>query len=85
MLAQARAAIAAGADPAKVEERLQKMGKSLGGNTTGSAPSAALEPTRKDPISGEALTQRAWDKKYGKGDFKNQNLYRPGEDSLKAF
>jgi len=40
-------------------------------------------PTRKDPITGEELTQGAWDRKYGKGDFKR--LYKRGEDALTGF
>ena len=84
VLAEAQAAIAKGADPAKVEARLQKMGKSLNaGAAPAAAPQAPAEPTRKDPISGEPLTRRAWDRKYGRGDF--DNLYRKGEDSLKSF
>ena len=46
----------------------------------GSNPSL---PTRKDPITGEELTQGAWDRKYGKGDFKR--LYKRGEDALTGF
>jgi len=84
VLAEARAAIAAGADYGKVEARLQKMGKSLNGAAPGGqAKAAPQEQTRKDPISGSELTRKEWDKKYGKGDF--DNLYRKGEDSLKAF
>jgi hypothetical protein len=39
--------------------------------------------TRKDPLSGLELTEREWDKKYGRGDFKK--LYAPGEPMLKAW
>lgn len=84
VIAEAMAAIERGADPAKVEARLQKMGKTLGGPATSQeAPTAPAEPTRKDPFTGEPLAKRAWDRKYGKGDF--DNLYRKGEDSLKSF
>jgi hypothetical protein len=48
-----------------------------------SAAAPLQAPTRKDPISGNDLTEREWDKKYGRGDFKN--LYKPGEDALKPF
>lgn len=46
----------------------------------GSNPSL---PTRKDPITGEELTQGTWDRKYGKGDF--NRLYKRGEDALTGF
>ncbi len=49
-----------------------------GGGKGGSA-----EPTRKDPLTGRDLTEREWDRKFGRGDFKK--LYKPGEDSLKSF
>lgn len=44
-------------------------------------------PTRKDPITGRMLTEREWDKKFGRGDFRTQpkSLYAPGEDALKPF
>lgn len=49
----------------------------------GQGGQAGTAPTRKDPLTGADLTEREWDRKYGKGDFKQ--LYRRGEDSLKSF
>ena len=43
----------------------------------------AAAPTRRDPLTGESLKQSDWDRKFGKGDFKN--LYKPGEDSIKPL
>ena len=43
----------------------------------------AAAPTRRDPLTGESLNQSEWDRKFGKGDFKN--LYKPGEDSIKPL
>ena len=69
---QARAAVAAGADINKVNERLKAAGHpplSAQGGAAGKQE-AANAPTRKDPLSGQALTEREWDKKFGRGDFK---------------
>lgn len=69
---QARAAVADGADINKVNERLKAAGHpplSAQGGAAGKQE-AANAPTRKDPLSGQALTEREWDKKFGRGDFK---------------
>ena len=68
---QARAAVAAGADINKVNERLKAAGQPpLPAQGGSAAPAASAAPTRKDPLSGQALTEREWDKKFGRGDFK---------------
>ena len=72
MVDQARAAVAAGADINKVNERLKAAGQpplSAQGSAAGKQE-AASAPTRKDPLSGQALTEREWDRKFGRGDFK---------------
>ena len=40
-------------------------------------------PTRKDPISGQMLTEREWDRKFGRGDFKKDN--GDGLPSMRPF
>lgn len=64
-------------DPIKAAMDAARAAKAGGKGGAGSAP------TRRDPITGQDLTQPEWDRKFGKGDFKK--LYQPGEDSLKAF
>lgn len=82
---QARAAVAAGADINKVNERLKAAGQPPlsaqgGGKPEAAAPSAQ---TRKDPISGQPLNEREWDKKYGRGDFKKDAT--DGLPSMRPF
>ncbi len=67
-----------GDDPIKAAMDAARAAKT-GGSKDGGAPTA----TRKDPITNQELTEREWDRKYGRGDFKK--LYRPGEDAIRPF
>jgi hypothetical protein len=78
---QARAAVAAGADINKVNERLKAAGQPPLTAADGAAKLA--ERTRKNPITGQELTEREWDKKFGKGDFKKDAT--DGLPSIRAF
>lgn len=86
VMAQARDAIAKGADPAKVNARLKELGKApIGGGDAAPAPKSlmATGKTRRDPISGSDLTEAEWDRKYGRGDFRK--MPDDGRPSLKSF
>lgn len=72
--AEAEAAIKSGAPRDAVNARLAQAGfKPLGGSSDkpGMAPGAERAArTRKDPLTDQMLTEREWDKKFGRGDFK---------------
>jgi hypothetical protein len=60
--------------------RAAKDGKP--GDPAGAKPGPTL-PTRKDPLSGQMLNEREWDRKFGRGDFKKDN--GDGLPSMRPF
>lgn len=70
-------------DPIKASMDAERAALAARGGNAGAQGAGKIEPTRKDPLSGQSLSERAWDKKFGRGDFKKDN--GDGLPSMRPF